>query len=161
MIRVLSLIVVFTVASIGAASALAQSARARRAEPAQEERAGGKSEQKDQAKDTTQDGAQETSEREVVLTAKEVSVRAVIKAKPLPGYPPGAREYGVEGRVKLRIILGADGKVRDNIAVLEGLPHGVTEEAIIAARRIKFEPAQKDSRPVSQYVTLVYNFNIY
>ena len=162
--RVLCLTVVFTVASVGAASALAQSGRARRAEPAQEERAGEKSEQQDaaknQAENATQDEAQETSQREEVLTAKEVSVRAVVKSKPLPGYPPGARFYGVQGRVKLRIVLGADGKVR-GIGVLEGLPHGVTEEAIKAARRIKFEPAQKDGRPVSQYVTLVYNFNIY
>jgi TonB family protein len=167
--RVLCLIVVFIVVSLGAASAHAQSGRARRAEPAKDERAGEKFEQKDEAKDaaedaaknTMQDSAPETAGRENVLTAKEVSVRADINAKPLPMYPSGARQYGVEGRVKLRIILGADGKIRDEIEVLEGLPHGVTEEAIKAARRIKFEPAQKDGRPVSQYVTLVYNFNLY
>ena len=164
---ILSLIVIFAVAPIGASVALAQSGRAKQsAAPARDERTGEKSEQKDGAQDeaqnTTQDELQQaTGGRENVLTGKEVSVRASIKAKPLPGYPHGAREYGVQGRVKLRIILGADGKVRDNIAVLEGLPHGVTEEAIKVARRIKFEPAQKDGRPVSQYVTVIYNFNLY
>ncbi|MBA3323229.1 MAG: energy transducer TonB, partial [Pyrinomonadaceae bacterium] len=38
---------------------------------------------------------------------------------------------------------------------------GLTEKAIEAARRITFTPAEKDGRPVSQYITLVYNFNIY
>ena len=30
-----------------------------------------------------------------------------------------------------------------------------------AAKAIKFTPAQKDGRPVSQYVVFEYNFNIY
>ena len=165
--RVLCLIVIFAVASVGASVALAQSGRARRPEPAaNEERVGEKSGQKAETKDEVKDktreeeGAPQTVDGKV-FTGKEVTVRAVVKSKPDPRYPPGARFYGVEGRVKLRIILGADGKVSDNITVLAGLPHGVTEEATKAARRIKFEPAQKDGRPVSQYVTLVYNFNIY
>jgi hypothetical protein len=33
--------------------------------------------------------------------------------------------------------------------------------AVAAARRIRFEPAQKDGRVVAQYVILDYNFNIY
>jgi len=88
-------------------------------------------------------------------------VRAVIKSKPNPGYPREARPHRVQGQVKLRIILGSDGKIHDEIDVLEGLPYGVTEEAIKAARRIEFEPARKDGRHVSQYVTVIYNFNLY
>jgi len=157
--------------------ALAQSGRARRAEPTKEERAekSEKSEAKEEARNAPKDDESKNKPRvdggeaqadgdgggEKVFTSKEVSVRAVIKSNPLPGYPRGARPYGVEGEVKLRIILGADGRVRDEIDVLEGLPHGVTEEAIKAARKIKFEPARKDGRPVSQYVTLIYNFNLF
>ena len=159
-------------ASVGAspakATAYAQSGRARRAEPPKEERAGkaekpeARDEARDVAKDKAQDGgAQEVADGEKVWTGKEVIVRAVIKTKPLPGYPRGARPYRVEGQVKLRIILGADGRVRDEIDVLEGLPHGVTDEAIKAARKIEFEPAQKDGRPVSQYVTVIYNFKLH
>ena len=164
------IIVICALAPVGArvaAAAHAQSARARRAEPPKEERAQ-KPEAKDEAKGESKDkarddggGATQGVDGEKVWTGKEVDVRAVIKSNPLPGYPREARPYGVEGQVKLRIILGADGRVRDEIEVLEGLPHGVTEEAIKAARRIEFEPAQKDGRPVSQYVTLIYNFNLY
>jgi hypothetical protein len=30
-----------------------------------------------------------------------------------------------------------------------------------AARRIEFEPARKDGRPVSQYVTVIYTFRLH
>ena len=162
-----ALIIICAFASVGAADALAQSGRAKRAEPQKDERAEksepkdeAKGEAKDEAKDKSQDGTQANDDGKP-LTGKEVTVRAVIKSKPNPGYPPEARSYGVRGVVKLRIILGADARVGDKIEVLEGLPHGVTEEAIKAARRIKFEPAQKDGRPVSQYVTVIYHFNLY
>lgn len=160
-------------ASAGAADARAQSGR-KRAVPPQDERAGKseKPETKDEAKETAkgegkdaagekqQDGAQDDDEKP--LTGSEVATRAVIRVKPNPGYPHGARQYGVRGTVKLRVILGADGKIGDRIDVLEGLPHGVTEEAIKAARRIKFEPARRpDGRPVSQYVRIFYHFNLY
>jgi TonB family protein len=46
------------------------------------------------------------------------------------------------------------------ISVVKGLPDGLTEKAIAAAKQIRFTPAQKDGRTVSQYVTLEYNFNI-
>jgi outer membrane biosynthesis protein TonB len=37
----------------------------------------------------------------------------------------------------------------------------LTEKAIAAARQIRFQPAQKDGRAVSQWITIEYNFNIY
>ncbi|HEX8423227.1 MAG TPA: energy transducer TonB [Pyrinomonadaceae bacterium] len=165
------LFIICAFAFTGAGDALAQSRRVRRAEPPpqQEDRAG-KSETKDEAKggaqeeakDKTQDDGTRADDERKTRAAKDVAVRAVIKSKPNPGYPPDARGYGVRGTVKLRIILGSDGRVSDKIDVLEGLPHGVTEEAIKAARRIKFEPARlKDGSPVSQYVTVFYHFNLY
>jgi protein TonB len=166
--HVFVLIIVCAFAStVGASLALAQSGRAKRAEPPPETRAG-KSETKDEAKDETKDEAKDKPQGEAQanddkqpLTGKEVTVRARIKSKPQPIYPYGARSRGVEGEVKLRIILGSDGRVRDEMEVLEGLPHGITDEAIKAARQIKFEPARKDGRPVSQYVTVIYHFNLY
>jgi TonB family protein len=162
--RFFILIIIGAFASAGASASLAQARRIRRAEPPKDERAG-KSETKDETKDEAKDKPQgeraQADDEDQPQTGQEVSKRAVIKSKPNPGYPPEARGYGVRGVVKLRIILGSDGKVRDKIEVLEGLPHGVTEEAIKAARRIAFEPAQKDGRPVSQYVTVIYHFNLY
>ncbi|MBD0373542.1 MAG: energy transducer TonB, partial [Pyrinomonadaceae bacterium] len=47
------------------------------------------------------------------------------------------------------------------IRAVKGLPDGLTEKAIAAARQIKFVPAQKDGRNVSQYIQIEYNFNLY
>lgn len=150
--------IILASASAGAPDALAQSRRVRRAEPPQKERTE-KSETDAAKKDEGGDEARAEDDRPLAM--KEVTVRAVIKSKPNPVYPREARAYGVEGQVKLRLILGADGKVRDEMDVLEGLPHGLTEEAIRAARRIEFEPARKDGRPVSQYVTVIYTFRLH
>jgi hypothetical protein len=44
---------------------------------------------------------------------------------------------------------------------LDYLSHGLTARAVEAMRKIKFEAAVKDGRPVSQYATIQYHFNIY
>jgi TonB family protein len=95
-----------------------------------------------------------------LFAAKDVTRRANISYKPQPRYTSAARENNVTGTVRLRIVLGADGTVRD-IAPLTFLPDGLTEQAIEAARNIEFTPASKDGRVVSQYATVEYNFNIY
>jgi TonB family protein len=90
----------------------------------------------------------------------EVSRRAVITYRPEPNFTEEARRHNVTGTVRLRAVLTAAGEVT-NLSVLKGLPDGLTEKAIEAARRIRFTPAQKDNRPVSQWVVIEYNFNIY
>ena len=89
----------------------------------------------------------------------EVTKRALITFKPGPGFTEEARKNDVEGVVRLRAVLAASGQVV-SISVVKGLPDGLTEKAVAAARRIRFTPAQKDGRPVSQYVVLEYNFII-
>jgi len=95
-----------------------------------------------------------------VFKPAEVSRKAVITVKPAPGFTEEARKNNVEGTVRLRAILSASGSVQ-GISVVKGLPDGLTEKAIAAAKQIRFTPAQKDGRTVSQYVTLEYNFNFY
>ncbi len=90
----------------------------------------------------------------------EVSRRAIITQKPDPGFTEDARKNGVTGVVRLKAVLSANGTVTQ-ISVIKGLPDGLTERAIQAAQRIRFQPALKDDRPVSQWITLEYNFNIY
>ena len=90
----------------------------------------------------------------------DVTKKAVLTAKPEPGFTESARKFNVAGTVRLRAVLSASGKV-ERIYVVKWLPHGLTERAIAAAKQIRFTPAQKDGLAVSQYVTLEYNFNIY
>jgi protein TonB len=90
----------------------------------------------------------------------EVTQRALITFKPEPGFTEDARKNNVTGVVRLRAILHASGSVQ-SISVVKGLPDGLTEKAIAAARQIRFTPAEKDGHAVSQYIVLEYNFNIY
>ena len=90
----------------------------------------------------------------------ELSRKAVLVYKPEPDYTEEARKGNVTGVVRLRAVLSASGKLT-NITVVKTLPRGLTDEAVRAARHILFFPAIKDGRPVSQWVTLEYHFNIY
>ena len=95
-----------------------------------------------------------------VLRMSEVDVKPRIRSKPNPGYTEEARRKGVAGRVVISVVLCRTGEVGDP-EVVEGLPHGLSEEAIKAARRIKFEPARKDDERVSVRVRVLYHFNLY
>ncbi|HEX8337637.1 MAG TPA: TonB family protein [Pyrinomonadaceae bacterium] len=95
-----------------------------------------------------------------VYTATEAGTRAVILAKPEPGFTEDARRANITGTVRLRAVLGADGRVK-HILVLRRLGHGLTEKAVAAARQIKFRPATLAGQPVSQFVVLEYNFHVY
>jgi TonB family protein len=95
---------------------------------------------------------------ENVFKGSEVTTKAVVKSKPEPLYTQLAKSNGVTGTVILRAIFASDGTVRD-IRAIQGLPDGLTETSIAAARKIKFVPATKDGKPVSMYIELQYNFN--
>lgn len=92
--------------------------------------------------------------------SNEVTRKAQITSKPEPNYTEEARKNNVTGTVRLRALLSSSGSVT-NISAIKGLPDGLTERAIAAARQIRFVPAQKDGRNVSMWVTLEYSFNIY
>jgi TonB family protein len=80
--------------------------------------------------------------------------------KPEPQYTEEARRNQVTGTVMLRVIFSSNGDVAQ-IRAVRTLPFGLTERAITAARQIKFVPAIKGGRPVSVFMQLEYNFNLY
>jgi len=92
-----------------------------------------------------------------LFRSTEVTTKAVVISKPEPPYTEAARQACVSGIVRLRAVLSSDSTVK-HILVIKPLSHGLTEQAIRAARRVKFTPASKDGRPVSQYVVLEYSF---
>jgi TonB family protein len=57
-----------------------------------------------------------------------------------PRYTPVAQRARVQGEVVLELTVGADGRVT-HVEVLRGLPHGLSQQAVAAARRWRFEPA--------------------
>ncbi|MBS1148461.1 MAG: ferric siderophore transporter, periplasmic energy transduction protein TonB [Myxococcaceae bacterium] len=70
-------------------------------------------------------------------------------------YPDEARKAGVEGTVRLRIVVDNEGRVVD-VKVLNGPGYGLNDAARDAIRRFKFKAAIKGGEPVS--TTMVYNY---
>lgn len=95
-----------------------------------------------------------------IYSGKDVSSKARVLSKPEPQYTEEARKNQIVGTVVLRAIFTSTGQV-SSIRAVSGLPFGLTERAIAAARQIKFSPATKDGHPVSMYIQLEYNFNLY
>jgi TonB family protein len=91
---------------------------------------------------------------------RDVTTKARVISKPEPSYTESARKAQVTGTVVLRAVFASDGTVK-HFLVVSGLPYGLTEEAVKAARKIKFTPATIDGRPVSMFIQLEYNFNLY
>ncbi|HEV2836599.1 MAG TPA: energy transducer TonB [Pyrinomonadaceae bacterium] len=91
---------------------------------------------------------------------KDVDTKARLISKPEPVYTDRARSNQIIGTVVLKAVFSASGKVT-NIRVVQGLPDGLTERAIEAARKIKFIPASKEGKFVSMWMQLEYNFNLY
>jgi TonB family protein len=106
-------------------------------------------------------GAQATDTAQAPpLSSREVTRKAVIVWKPAPRYTEEARRSRSKGTVVIKAILASNGQVT-NIRPLNELKDGLTESAIEAARSMRFFPAEKDGKPVSQSVQLEYNFDVY
>jgi len=95
-----------------------------------------------------------------VYSSKDVTTKVQVLSKPEPSYTERARMEQITGVVVLRCVFSSDGKVK-HILVLQSLPTGLTNAAIAAAKRIKFVPATLNGKPVSTFMQVEYNFNLY
>ena len=101
-----------------------------------------------------------TNQSEQLPTSKEVDRRIVLVTKPNPSYTEAARMAQTTGTVVLKMIFTADGGVSD-IRVVSGLPNGLVEQSIAAAKKIRFVPAMKNGQFVSLWMQVEFNFNLY
>jgi TonB family protein len=98
------------------------------------------------------------SDEEHIYKGKEVDKKPVVTSKPQPEYTAAAQLHRVGGTVVLRCIFASTGETR-NFFVVSGLPDGLTDTSIAAAKQIKFKPAIKDDKPVSIWMELRYVFH--
>jgi tetratricopeptide (TPR) repeat protein len=97
------------------------------------------------------------------LPAEEVAVdekNVNILLRPRAGYTDSARTNQVKGTVALAVEFGEGGQLKF-IFAFQKLPQGLTESAIDAVSKIKFEPATKNGKAVSSVKILKYSFTIY
>lgn len=84
----------------------------------------------------------------------------IITAKPRAAYTEFARFYEITGAVRTRITFLASGEIGD-VEPVTKLPFGLTNQAVAAARSIRFEPALKNGQPVNTSKFVEYSFVIY
>jgi TonB family protein len=88
------------------------------------------------------------------------NLRPTILYKEKAKYTEEARQNKIQGTVVLNVVFTADGRII-SIRVVRGLPDGLTEKAIEAAQKIRFNPAVKNGAPVSVRGNLEFSFNLY
>ncbi len=106
--------------------------------------------------------AEPREEAQPVEEAKiEVDHMPVPTATVQPTYPEKARKAGVQGMVVLKVKVSDIGSV-ESVQVEEGVTeHPELEEAAVAAvKQWRFEPAQKDGRPVAIEVAIPVQFRL-
>ncbi len=93
--------------------------------------------------------------------SKETELPLRIIKQPRASDPPQDKgTICVRGSVLLKVEFREDSTIGKVVAV-RGLPHGLTEQAISAARKIEFIPAIKGGVAVTKIKTLEYSFSIY
>jgi periplasmic protein TonB len=83
-----------------------------------------------------------------------VDARPVLLNSPRPLYSEEARKNKIQGVVRVRVFIDANGAVRE-VVVTRGLPDGLSEQAVRAAYQMRFRPAVKDGRQVSYWLSNV------
>jgi protein TonB len=94
------------------------------------------------------------------LPMSEVAEAPVLISRTVPHYPERARLLGIEGLVRLEAILNREGRIEQEIKVLESIP--VLDEAARAAlKQWHFKPARDDSgRPVRVILEVPFQFTL-
>jgi protein TonB len=93
-----------------------------------------------------------------------VPPEAMLGRRPVKGlqmpkaeYPEEAYKSGIHGKVTLSVRFLAGGRV-GTVEVVKGLPGGLSEEAVRAAKKIRFVPARQDGRMINTTENVDYYF---
>ena len=95
-----------------------------------------------------------------VAEADEVDVPPKVLRERLPRYPPALEAQGVEGWVRLRVLIDASGQVRQ-VIVAASAPEGAFDAAAKAAmERWRFSPAQNGGEAVPVWAQKTLRFSL-
>ncbi|HYO79994.1 MAG TPA: energy transducer TonB [Bryobacteraceae bacterium] len=91
---------------------------------------------------------------DIRITATDALKNAT--SKPQPAYSPVARQMKVAGKVEVEALIDASGNV-ENVKAVNGNPL-LTQSAVSAVQKWKFNPFTADGQPTKAVVTLSFDF---
>ena len=99
----------------------------------------------------------------VAVSDKPVPVKgsdqqAKLTKKVKPEYPAKAKEAGIEGLVKLQVVINKDGTVK-SIKTLSG-PEELVKPAVTAVKQWQWEPTTVDGKPVEVITDIDVNYTL-
>jgi TonB family protein len=100
------------------------------------------------------EGPSGSGRRKPDLQQEAVDARPVLLNSPQPLFTEQARKNKIQGVVRVRILVGTNGSVRE-VVLIRGLPDGLNEQAIRAAYQMRFRPATKNGQPVAYWMNNV------
>jgi len=100
-----------------------------------------------------------SGETQAAKVQQPATTPLVVVAKPLPQYTAEAKQLKIEGDVTLEVRFTASGQVQV-LRVVNGLGHGLDQQAMLAAERIRFKPATKNGEPVDQVSVIHISFQL-
>lgn len=83
-----------------------------------------------------------------------------ITYKPKPRYTDAARQNNIQGTVTVRVTFLASGEI-GSVSPVSSLGYGLTEQAIAAAKQMRFEPQMVNGRPQTVVKSVQFSFTIY
>lgn len=97
---------------------------------------------------------------DLVFEAGALDTPPAARVRSEPPYPYRARQRGIEGEVRVRLLVKADGSV-DNVEILSADPAGVFEEAVLqTVPRWSFSPGKIGGRAVASWVVTTVHFQL-
>ena len=77
-----------------------------------------------------------------------------------PIYPPRCLRLGIEGRVRVRALIGEDGRPQEVTVGTTSGDVGLDEAALAAVRHWRFEPAMRNGLPVRAWMNVPVEFKL-
>jgi hypothetical protein len=103
--------------------------------------------------------AQTTHEKGPVAKP-DTPLKILFKPKAAYPQPQDGGTVCMQGSVTLKVEFLATGEIGKIVAITK-LPYGATENAIEAAKKIRFVPKMKDGKPITTVSTVQFSFGIY
>jgi protein TonB len=77
-----------------------------------------------------------------------------------PDYPPQCRRLGIEGKVRVKVLVGTNGRAKEVVVDTSSGDVLLDQAALEAVRKWRFEPAQRDGKEIQAWLAVPIRFEL-